>query len=176
MVRWGALPDHNGDERLDIGNAHDIDIGQGVARLRRAVLVTLDGIAKGFAVDRAVAALVRYGASSGWVNAGGDLRIFGDRRLKIAQRQLDGSLKAMGYLENAAMASSFIGGDAMQELPARVVGAVSEDDGGNSVVSVMAKSTWRADALTKVAGVAPAADRRKLVSQLGGTLVAAGPR
>jgi thiamine biosynthesis lipoprotein len=46
-------------------------------RLKRRATLDLGGIAKGFAVDRAVAALRRSGASAGSVNAGGDLRIFG---------------------------------------------------------------------------------------------------
>lgn len=46
-------------------------------RLKRRARLDLGGIAKGFAVDRAVAALRRRGASAGSVNAGGDLRIFG---------------------------------------------------------------------------------------------------
>jgi thiamine biosynthesis lipoprotein len=46
-------------------------------RLKRRARLDLGGIAKGFAVDRAVAALRRCGASAGSVNAGGDLRIFG---------------------------------------------------------------------------------------------------
>src|ERR671935_3250985 len=37
----------------------------------------LDGIAKGFAVDRAVEALQHAGIRDGVVNAGGDLRVFG---------------------------------------------------------------------------------------------------
>jgi FAD:protein FMN transferase len=47
-------------------------------RLKRRAELDLGGIAKGFAVDRAVAALRRYGATTGSVNAGGDLRIFGE--------------------------------------------------------------------------------------------------
>jgi thiamine biosynthesis lipoprotein len=46
-------------------------------RLRRRARLNLGGIAKGFAVDRAVAALQAAGARSGSVNAGGDLRFFG---------------------------------------------------------------------------------------------------
>src|SRR5690242_18736158 len=38
----------------------------------------LDGIAKGFAVDRAVEALQAEDVASGVVNAGGDLRVFGE--------------------------------------------------------------------------------------------------
>ncbi len=47
-------------------------------RFRRPVTIDLGGIAKGFAVDRAVEALQKAGAKSGIVNAGGDLRVFGD--------------------------------------------------------------------------------------------------
>jgi thiamine biosynthesis lipoprotein len=46
-------------------------------RLKRRARLDLGGIAKGFAVDLAVAVLRRAGASAGSVNAGGDLRVFG---------------------------------------------------------------------------------------------------
>jgi thiamine biosynthesis lipoprotein len=49
----------------------------GRVRLRRPAAVDLGGIAKGFAVDMAVQALLENGAASGSVNAGGDLRMFG---------------------------------------------------------------------------------------------------
>jgi thiamine biosynthesis lipoprotein len=52
----------------------------GRVRLRRRAAVDLGGIAKGFAVDVAVQALRENGASSGSVNAGGDLRMFGGCR------------------------------------------------------------------------------------------------
>jgi thiamine biosynthesis lipoprotein len=41
--------------------------------------VDLGGIAKGFAVDRGIDALVRAGVAAGFVSAGGDSRILGDR-------------------------------------------------------------------------------------------------
>jgi thiamine biosynthesis lipoprotein len=46
-------------------------------RLRRPCVIDLGGIAKGFAVDRAVAVLRRHGVPRGIVNAGGDLAAFG---------------------------------------------------------------------------------------------------
>jgi len=56
-------------------------------RLRRAARLDLGGIAKGFAVDKAVEALHRHKAWSGSVNAGGDLRVFGpnlqDLRVRV---------------------------------------------------------------------------------------------
>jgi FAD:protein FMN transferase len=174
MVRWGALPDHTEDQRIAIGTAQDIEIRSGAARLRRAVLVTLDGIAKGFAVDRAITILMRHGVSSGWVNAGGDLRVYGDKRLEIVRRELDGSLQSLGYLDNGAIASSVAGGQGTKDLPGRMVGAVTEEEGHGTVISVTARSAWRADALTKVAGTATVTERSTLVSRLGGVLVTTG--
>ena len=70
----------------------DVTVAQGMARgrldalqlqtdfhVRANVAISLDlgGIAKGYAVDRAVAALRAAGATAGRVNAGGDLRTFG---------------------------------------------------------------------------------------------------
>jgi thiamine biosynthesis lipoprotein len=49
----------------------------GLGRLKPDVRIDLGGIAKGFAVDRAVAALQERGIPSGLVNAGGDLKVFG---------------------------------------------------------------------------------------------------
>jgi thiamine biosynthesis lipoprotein len=61
-----------------LGNWRDIILEKNhEVRFRRRVVVDLGGIAKGFAVDRAVDALRRAGVSSGIVNAGGDLRVFG---------------------------------------------------------------------------------------------------
>jgi thiamine biosynthesis lipoprotein len=48
-------------------------------RFRRRLMIDLGGIAKGFAVDRATEALIAAGVSSGLVNAGGDLRVFGPK-------------------------------------------------------------------------------------------------
>jgi thiamine biosynthesis lipoprotein len=56
----------------------DVVLEASHVRLRRRADIDLSGIAKGFAVDLAVEALLANGASAGSVNAGGDLRFFGD--------------------------------------------------------------------------------------------------
>ncbi len=57
----------------------DVLLGPGRrVALRRPARLDLGGIAKGFAVDRAVSVLRRHGATRGCVNAGGDLRLFGN--------------------------------------------------------------------------------------------------
>ncbi|MFW1123225.1 FAD:protein FMN transferase, partial [Vibrio parahaemolyticus] len=62
-------------------------------RLARRVLVDLGGIAKGHAVDRAVAAMIAAGAPCGLVNAGGDLRGFGAMDWAIGLRDADGAVR-----------------------------------------------------------------------------------
>jgi len=60
------------------GRLQDLEIGaDGTVICHRPVALDLGGIAKGYAVDRAVATLLATGCSSGLVNAGGDLRVFG---------------------------------------------------------------------------------------------------
>lgn len=49
--------------------------------LKRAKGVDLSGIAKGYAVDRAVEVLRREGVKTGLVDAGGDIFCFGERRI-----------------------------------------------------------------------------------------------
>ncbi|MGC8697970.1 MAG: FAD:protein FMN transferase, partial [Halothiobacillus sp.] len=60
LVASGKLPDH-GVDFISIGSADDLELLGCRVRRRRAVLITLDGIAKGFAVDRAIARLRQMG-------------------------------------------------------------------------------------------------------------------
>ncbi|HEV2284878.1 MAG TPA: FAD:protein FMN transferase, partial [Steroidobacteraceae bacterium] len=74
------------------------------ARLHARLRIDLGGIAKGYAVDRALAALRDAGAGGGLVNAGGDLAVFGTRRHRI---HCDAGAAAMVVeLTDAALASS----------------------------------------------------------------------
>ena len=54
------------------------------AQLTAPLRLDLGGIAKGHAVDLAVATLREHGVTSGLVNAGGDMRAFGPRRWPVA--------------------------------------------------------------------------------------------
>jgi len=173
LVKEGALPDHGGPEALPRGNAEDIEIGPGWAALRRPLRLTLDGIAKGYAVDLALGAMRRAGTPAGWVNAGGDLRVFGDLALPVHRRELDGRLTPLGALRNAAIASSHCG--APDPSFAACIVAPTPHAPPPGVWSVLARSAWRADALTKVAATAPAAQREALVRRLGGCLLATAP-
>jgi thiamine biosynthesis lipoprotein len=165
LVAAGALPRHTDDAYLPRGNAGDIVLGRGWASLQRPVLLTLDGIAKGYAVDLAVGAMRRAGAAHGWINAGGDVRVFGDLALPMQRREADGSMTPLGALRNGAMATSRAGVPD-PDFPAHIVGPSTP-----GVWTVVARSAWRADALTKVAATAAPAQRAQRIAALGGALV-----
>jgi thiamine biosynthesis lipoprotein len=73
------------------------------ARLRRpGAALDVGGIAKGYAVDRAVAALKRGGVTDALINAGGDLRALGrhgDRPWRIGLRHPRNREKVLGVLD-----------------------------------------------------------------------------
>lgn len=174
LVLAGLLPDHGGPTPLPRGDAQDIELGTGWARLHRPIRLTLDGLAKGYAVDLAIGALKRTGSIAGWINAGGDLRVFGDIALPVQRRETDGRLTTLGALRDAALASSRA--TALDEapdadFPAHIV-APHGQASHPGIWTVLARSAWRADALTKVAATTPPSRRAALVEQLGGQLVA----
>jgi thiamine biosynthesis lipoprotein len=170
LVRRGVLPDHDRRESLDSGTAGDLRIERQGARVLRAVKITLDGIAKGYAVDRAVRSLRRGGIPAGWVNAGGDLRVFGDLTLPVHRREADGTIQPLGGLQEAALASSAVRGRPDARAPG-VILATTGQRPAPGVWSVLAHQAWRADALTKVAALAPGDSRHLIVARLGGRLV-----
>jgi len=72
------------------------------------VEVDLGGIAKGFAVDKAIMVLKRYGVQKGLVNAGGDIRFIGDKTWSIglAHPRLKDKLVKEIKLKNKAIVTS----------------------------------------------------------------------
>jgi FAD:protein FMN transferase len=89
------------------GRMSDVELTEsGHAICHAPVSIDLGGIAKGYAVDRAVAALSAHGCSSGLVNAGGDLRVFGPESRTILLRSPDGSFNAVELWNESLAASS----------------------------------------------------------------------
>lgn len=173
LVRQGYLPDHGGPTCIPRGTADDIVIGDHWAKLVRPVRLVLDGVAKGLAVDIAVRAMRKAGADAGWVNAGGDLRSFGGVTIPIVLRDAHRCLRSAGGLRDMALATSTV--TSMREerdpaFPGRVIGHRGRPASTGSW-SVLARSAWRADALTKVAACTPARDRKARVRSLGGNLL-----
>lgn len=176
LTARGALPNHNfqnlyGTNLLAYGDWQDIELTRNSARLRKPLLITLDGVAKGFAVDCAVAELKRVGINEGWINAGGDIRVFGEVVLPISVRDHLGFDHLLGGLQNAAIATST--SNASREFPGLLL-----DSTGDQLVpltsTVIAHSAWRADALTKVAAATSALERTASLAKLGGRWVPIG--
>lgn len=125
-------------------------------RFRRPLWVDLGGIAKGYAVDHAMAAIAPNDDTQCVVNAGGDLRVSGpaaERVLLRAQRSVDDPVPVV-EIENASLASS-AGRDNARRIDGRLEGPHRDPRrrrtmGVRSFVSVVAESCMIADGLTKV--------------------------
>lgn len=135
------IPDPN-------ANWRDIELAGDAIVLHKSLWIDLGGIAKGYAVDRAVEILVAAGATQARVNAGGDLRIAGARAETVHVRDAHGRLDAVVELADAALASSCsaVRGDTAAHLH----GVNRRALDGAVTVSVVALDCMLADALTKV--------------------------
>jgi FAD:protein FMN transferase len=137
------------------GDAGDIQIIDDThVTCHAPLLIDLGGIAKGHGVDLAVAALIAAGCSHGIVNAGGDLRVFGDEPQAIWLNRADGTLAAPISIRNMAVATSSnrhtrnrIKGQVMTPHIGRDQAPVIVDH----AVTITAPICIVADALTKVA-------------------------
>ena len=73
MVVLEAALTHVGYQRVRV------DLQNNTVDLPAGMRIGLGGIAKGYGVDRATAALMRHGVKHGIVNAGGDMKVLGER-------------------------------------------------------------------------------------------------
>lgn len=130
-------------------------------RVRYTAPLTLDlgGIAKGFAVDRACESLIASGIESGSVNAGGDLRVFGQHETAIHIRnpECPDQLIHAGQLSNGAIATSgiyFTDPDSMlTPRSALIAPQTGQPIFINKSFTVIAKTCAVADGLTKALAV-----------------------
>lgn len=146
----GRLPSWGGERPAAGGSSEDIDLSAANrVRYRKKLHVDFGGIAKGFAVDRAIDALRSAGAASGAVNAGGDMRAFGASAEPVHVR-LPGNegLAAIGEIRDAAVATSIAGEDPPLGLPILDGRSLCRPMAG--LVCVFAGTCALADALTKV--------------------------
>jgi thiamine biosynthesis lipoprotein len=150
LVEWGLLPSPDCRHRPDpAGSWRDIEIlANGKVRFRRRVWIDLGGIAKGYAVDRAIECLREWGAPQCCVNAGGDLRVRGPRRERVHLRWGPAAAPALPILELADGSVASSSGDGFRG--AHVHGRQRGPMGTQSFVSVVADRCVVADALTKV--------------------------
>jgi thiamine biosynthesis lipoprotein len=149
-----------------LGTAHAayrIIDAQQVLKLDGAGRIDLGGIAKGFAVDRAVAAMRRCGVRRGLVNAGGDLRVFGGGAWPVIVR--GGHVLT---LERGALATSqYRQGRSPYHDDALIMPTTHAVHAVDRAITVAAPSCALADALTKVVALTGDA-AHPLVHRLGG--------
>lgn len=151
LVRGGGLPapasgTGNPDPRARWADVELLPDNRVV--LRRSVWIDLGGIAKGYAVDRAIEALQLPSAASGQVNAGGDLRVSGPDIQAVSLR-VPGhpeSTHPVIELREASLASSAT--DAPQAV--HFTGSDHRAVVSGRFVSVVAPTCMVADGLTKV--------------------------
>ena len=125
----------------------DVELDGETVSLRRQAWIDLGGVAKGYAVDRAVAQLSAGGARQAIVNAGGDLRASGPEP-EAVQLRAPGPDEALIELQDAALASSgwAMGGVDTIHLDAACRRMVQ----AQCFAAVIAEDCMTADALTKV--------------------------
>lgn len=158
LARLGFLP-----KQADLpkgpcrGNWRDIVLlPDNRVRLACNLNIDLSGIAKGYAVDLAIRALADAGMVAGRVNAGGDLRVFGDATQAVSVRAPHAHTHTIPLLELTHGAAATSAGYYSERLyqgqmvtpiihPHSMLACAS----GYSV-TVLAKDCMTADALTKV--------------------------
>lgn len=170
LIEKGVLPDHGGLRPVSIGTTDDVILNGCHVKLLRPIRITLDGIAKGYAVDHAVNILQQQGIHSGWINAGGDLRVFGEMAIPVYRREMNESQTFLGEFSNTAISTSSAQFDYDSRFPSMILNSHNHDYKAG-IWTVKAGLSWLADALTKVAGVATDNTANKKIAALGGELL-----
>ena len=161
LIAWGFLPGESAAPRCP-GSTADVQLRpHGQVFFQRPLQIDLGGIAKGFAVDRAMAALQAAGISAGSVNAGGDLRVFGSAPQPLRVRHPRDPAQTLSPLEisNEAAATS-AAYFTRRRHAGRWVSPIldpltSRPWLGRASVTVIAPHCLVADALTKIVALAP---------------------
>lgn len=157
LVEWGYLPAPTADAPDHIPVAPSLNLLAGNRIIKsRPGWIDLSGIAKGYAVDQAIATLQRSGIASACVNAGGDMRAYGDVAYPVSIRNPDApSQMALHiWLRDEALATSGIY-FSRKMIEGRNYSPLINGKNGNAVTAnmcatVRAGSCMVADALTKV--------------------------
>ena len=174
LEAWGYLPDHGfASGVVADGCWRDLELTDDArVRFHRPMRIDLGGIAKGYAVDRAVAYLEGRGLAGGVVNAGGDLRVFGNAPQEIHLRHpADPQVLLRADLTRPAVATSaayfsrrHAGG---REVSPTLHPHTGEPYLGTGSVSVGAGDAMSADALTKVVQLAGSALACRVLAAYG---------
>ena len=173
LVEWDYLPMPLGDlpQHVPGRSALVLQDGDRITKTSEA-WIDLGGIAKGYAVDLAIAALQQSGIQSACVNAGGDMRAFGDITYPVAIRHPLYPTEAAFHTELREEALATSGTYfSRKRIDDRECSALVDGSDGQPVTarfsaSVRASTCMLADALTKVV-MATADARHPLLQQFG---------
>lgn len=154
LVESGRLPRHHGFPDHVIADWRAIELDRDRVRYARPLLIDLSGIAKGYAVDAALAVLREAGLAAATVNAGGDLARFGEGAAPLSLRhpRRPTFTVQLAELRNGAAATSanyFQPGALRHPRSGEVLCA-------GASVTVLAGDCMTADALTKAVAADPA--------------------
>lgn len=161
LQRLGLLPRFEDGAPLPIASSRTLNEPVDLLPRHRvrfthpAVKIDLGGIAKGFAVDRAVATLRACGVPQGLVNAGGDIAVFGPEAVAVQVRDPRHLSRTLLRIEvrNEAIASS---ANALDRSSDTLAMATIIDPGTRRPAAAIHGATVRAplcvlaDALTKL--------------------------
>ncbi|MDB6137914.1 MAG: FAD:protein transferase [Verrucomicrobiaceae bacterium] len=165
LVKWGYLPRHQSFNSLgEAAQWADVEMLEG-SRIgfHKPLQIDLGGIAKGFAVDKAIDWLATRGLTSAVVNAGGDLRVHGAGPHELAIRHPAApqaeTLPAVMLRPAVATSAAYF---AQKRCGLAKVSPIVHPRTGkplrsNVSVSVFAPTCIQADALTKAVLLAPQA-------------------
>lgn len=164
LQAMGWLPRLGENDPIDIvaGSVDVIELleDQSVRFRQTDIRIDLGGIAKGFAVDQALAALRKSGATSGLVNAGGDLAAFGELPQTVHVRHPRDPGRVIGCIEvtDEALASTARRFDPFQSAETASSAIIDPANFKPTELidgtTVRASSCMIADALTKTVMIA----------------------
>jgi len=158
LVAAGLLPKYLDFSQHQFGGIEDIYfITPKLISSSKPLCLDLGGIAKGFAVDLAVELLMHHGVKSGYVNAGGDLRVFGciPKPVHIRNPSSPSQLIEIGSIQNGAIATSGLYFSKRDQKRSHIINPLAKIDAAihadfSESFSIVANQCVYADALTKV--------------------------
>lgn len=149
LVEMGVLPRPGAARGSRRGSFGDVELLTGHRVVaHRPVCIDLGGVAKGYAVDRAVASLLACGVQGAVVNAGGDIRVLGPvaERIRLAAPAHGGMSPVLELADGSAAGSA----QPLNGARLHLDGRTRQPAVAARFACVVAPQCVLADALTKV--------------------------
>jgi thiamine biosynthesis lipoprotein len=174
LAARGVRPAFDGIALEPSATLRDVEIvSNSVVRLTAPLPLDLGGIAKGYAVDRAVEILREHGIASALVNAGGDLRAYGPAAWPVEVRHPASFSRTRRLTGLRALTNSALATSVAAPLNAEFVRTVRRRRGASwQSCTALARDCVTADVLTKWGLQAPGDSMRlrRIVRAYGASL------